>query len=212
MLLIQFCPVLILNTEYHPPWSLCYTVVNHTRHSRGYLHKFYLAINIFPAHSPALWWISLKYQLLDQVPDEQCNVENRLSGDCSQPLEWGGFISRYLLSPCHEILSQPLITGFCFLSPPWPFVHWQWRPRTWMTHGDQLPCVSPPIYPGHISDSHSLHDLFWSTRFCISWTHWIHAVHCGLRLNVSWAFYGHRAKVSRLHIVNDNLKGIRNRA
>ena len=139
-------------------------------------------------------------------------MDDVLSGDCSQPLEWEGFISRYLLSPCHEILSQPLITGFCFLSPPWPFVHWQWRPRTWMTHGDQLPCVSPPIYPGHIQDSHSRHDLFWSTRFCISWTHWIHAVHCGLRLNVSWAFYGHRAKVSRLHIVNDNLKGIRNRA
>ena len=56
------------------------------------------------------------------------------------------------------------------------------------------------------------HDLFWSTRFCISWTHWIHAVHSGLRLNVSWDFYGYRAKVSRLHIVNDNLKGIRNRA
>ena len=55
------------------------------------------------------------------------------------------------------------------------------------------------------------HDLFWSTRFCISW-HWIHAVHCGLRLNVSPAFYGHRAKVPRLHIVNDNLKGISNSA
>ena len=55
------------------------------------------------------------------------------------------------------------------------------------------------------------HDLFWSTRFCISW-HWIHPVHCGLRLNVSPAFYGHRAKVPRLHIVNDNLKGISNSA
>ena len=101
----------------------------------------------------------------------------------------------------------------------WPFVHWpcsgggnQEPGWVMVTSVTRLPCVSPPIYPGHISDSHSRHDLFWSTRFCISWTPWIHAVHCGPRLNVSWDFYGHRAKVPRLHIVNDNLKGIRNSA
>ena len=126
-----------------------------------------------------------------------------------------GFISRYLLSPCHEILSQPLITGFCFLSPPWPFVHWQCsgggnQEPGWLmvTSSHVCPLVSI-LVTSEIAIPR--HDLFWSTRFCISW-HWIHAVHCGLRLNVSPAFYGHRAKVPRLHIVNDNLKGISNSA
>ena len=105
------------------------------------------------------------------------------------------------------------------ISSSWPFVHWPCpgggnQEPGWVTvtRVTGLPCVSPPIYPGHIWDSHSRHDLFWSTRFCISWTPWVHAVHCGPRLNVSWDLYGHRAKVPRLHIVNDNLKGIRNSA
>ena len=114
---------------------------------------------MFLAYSSSLWWITLKCPLLPWVPNELYSVGNGLSGDCYQPLEWGGFISRYLLSPCHEILSQPLITGFCFLSPPWPFVHWQCsgggnQEPGWLMV-TRLPCVSPRIYPGHIWDSHS---------------------------------------------------------